>query len=211
MTLIKKHDTAASDAPREHRHESRDRAGLLRQLESDAPEHRRWAALDLAAFPDAADALCNRLEQETQTPVREAILTSLIRIGGNAVVCGLMPLLRSDDAALRNEVIEGLQQLPEEVSPYMERMLADEDADYRIFAINVLDNLRHPQAPVWLQTVIERDDNINVCAAAVEVLAEIGAPDAIPALAALPERFGDDPFMQFCTKTAIHRIQGHGA
>ncbi|MDQ5908064.1 MAG: hypothetical protein QG599_155 [Pseudomonadota bacterium] len=210
MTLIKKHD-ATGDAPREFRHQSRDRAGLLCQLEADAPEQRRWAALDLAAFSDAADALCDRLEQETQTPVREAILTSLIQIGGNPVVCGLMPLLRSEDAALRNQVIEALQQLPEAVSPYIERMLADDDADYRIFAINVLANLRHPQAPAWLQDVIERDDNINACAAAVDGLAEIGTPEAIPALTALPERFADDPFMQFCTQTAIRRIQGHGA
>lgn len=211
MTLIKKHDAPASDAPPEYRHQSRDRAGLLRQLEADAAEQRRWAALDLAAFPDAADALCARLEQETQTAVREAILTTLIQIGGNPVVCGLMPLLRSEDAALRNQVIEALQQLPEAVSPYMERMLVDEDTDYRIFAINVLANLRHPQAPVWLQGVIERDDNINACAAAVEGLAEIGTPEALPALAALPKRFADDPFMQFCTQTAIRRIQGHDA
>jgi HEAT repeat protein len=210
MSLIKKSHDSAPAVVEESRRAPRDRAGLLSQLDDDAPEVRRWAALDLAEFPDTAEALCAHLAQETETPVREALLTTLIKIGGQAVVEGLIPLLRSEDAALRNLVVEALQQLPDAVAPYMEHMLEDPDADYRIFSINVLDNLKHPQAPAWLQEVVECDANINVCAAAVEVLAEIGAPDVIPALAALPERFDNDPFMEFCVQTAIRRIQGHG-
>ena len=205
MALIKK---PYSPHEGDNRRLPRDQAGLLRQLSDESAEIRRWAALDLAAFPDAVEALCGHLHQETQPSVREAILTALIEIGSDAVVRGLMPLLRSEDAALRNPVVEALQQLPDAVSPYLEMMLQDPDPDYRIFAVNVLANLRHPQMPVWLQTVIERDADLNVCAAAVEVLTEVGGPDAILALRLLPSRFGDEPFMQFCVDAAIRRIEG---
>jgi HEAT repeat protein len=205
MALIKK-----PHAPHEgdSRRLPRDRAGLLQQLSDESTEIRRWAALDLAAFPDAVEALCAHLQQETQPPVREAMLTALIEIGGDAVVLRLMPLLRSEDAAIRNPVIEVLQQLPDAVAPHIETMLQDPDPDYRIFAVNVLSNLRHPQTPGWLQAVIERDADFNVCATVVEVLAEVGTPEAIPALRALPGRFSDEPFMQFCVDAAIRRIEG---
>lgn len=208
MTLIKKMHTLHSSPPEsDSRRMPRDRAGLLRQLEDEAPEIRRWAALDLAAFPDAAMAICVRLERETQPAVREAMLTTLIKIGSDEVVKGLLPLLHSENAALRNSVIEALQQLTDAVSPYMETMLQNSDPDYRIFAVNILANLRLPQVSAWLQTVVEFDADINVCAAAVEALAEIGIPENIPALKTLPSRFSDDPFINFCTQTAIRRIQ----
>lgn len=205
MALIKKpHSSHEGDS----RRLPRDRAGLLQQLSDESAEIRRWAALDLAAFPDSVEALCAHLQQEIQPSVREAMLTALIEIGGDSVVLGLMPLLRSEDATLRNPVVEALQQLPDAVSLHIETMLEDPDPDYRIFVVNVLNNLRHPQTPAWLQTVIERDANFNVCASAVEVLAEVGSPEAIPVLRALPGRFSDEPFMQFCVDAAIRRIEG---
>jgi len=205
MALIKKpHPSHEGDS----RRLPRDQTGLVQQLSDESAEIRRWAALDLAAFPDATEALCAHLQQETQPSVREAILTALIEIGGDAVVRGLMPLLRSEDAALRNPVVEVLQHLPEAVAPHIETMLEDPDSDYRIFVVNVLANLRHPHTPGWLQTVIERDADFNVCASAVEVLAEVGVPETIPALRALPGRFSDEPFMQFCVDAAIRRIEG---
>ncbi|MBZ4193315.1 MAG: HEAT repeat domain-containing protein [Candidatus Contendobacter sp.] len=205
MALIRKTHTPSDG---DSRRLLRDREGLLRQLDDESAEARRWAALDLAVFPEAAEALCAHLQREIQPAVRQAMLTALIEIGSDAVVEGLLPLLRSEDAAVRNPVVEAFQHLPDAVSPHIETMLQDSDPDYRIFTVNVLNNLRHPQTPGWLQTVIESDADINVCAAAVEVLAEVGALAAIPALTALPGRFADDPFMQFCVQAAIRRIQG---
>lgn len=207
MALIKKTHISPPSGT-EVRRLLRDRAGLLRQLGDEAADVRRWAALDLAAFPDTVETICAHLARETQPAVREAMITALIKIGGNAVVVGLMPLLRSEDAALRNEAIEALQQLPDAVSPYVETMLQDADPDYRIFAINVLGDLSHPQAPAWLRGVVERDADCNVCATAVDALAEVGAPEVIPALHALADRFGDEPFMQFCVQAAVRRIRG---
>ncbi|CAK0744288.1 HEAT repeat domain-containing protein [Gammaproteobacteria bacterium] len=203
MALVKK---GISSVVPDQRGGSRDLAGLLEQIDDNSAEVRRWAALDLGDFPDSAARLCTRLEQETQPPVREAIFTSLIRIGGHPVVKGLLPLLRSDDAAIRNGAIDTLQRLPEALAPYMEIMLRDPDSDYRIFAINIMTNLRHPRTPEWLRAVIERDRHINVCAAAVELMAEVGSPEDVAILASLPERFDQDPFLHFATEIAIRRI-----
>ncbi|CAK0767476.1 HEAT repeat domain-containing protein [Gammaproteobacteria bacterium] len=204
MALVKKGSTPLEP---DHRGAPRNQAGLLEQLTEDDPEIRRWAALDLGGYPDSADRLCAQLEQETQAPVREALFTSLIHIGNPTVVKGLLPLLRSDDAALRNGVINALQHFPEAISPYMEAMLRDTDSDYRIFAINVLTNLRHPKTPQWLREVIENDKHINVCATAVDLLTEVGGLETLPALEALPARFNQDPFLRFATEVAIRRIR----
>ncbi|CAK0757913.1 HEAT repeat domain-containing protein [Gammaproteobacteria bacterium] len=204
MALIKKGTTPLES---DHRGAPRGLAGLLEQLADENPEVRRWAALDLGEHPDSAERLCAQLERETQPPVRDALFTSLIHIGGHAVVKGLLPLLRSDDAALRNGAIDALQHLPDAVSPYMESMLRDADSDYRIFAINVLTNLRHPRTPQWLQEVIEQDRHLNVCATALDLLAEVGGTEALPALEALPGRFNQDPFLRFATDLAVRRIR----
>jgi HEAT repeat protein len=181
---------------------------LLAQLADPESARRRQAALDLGGYPQAAEAMCARLSKETDRAVIEAIFTSLIRLGGQAVVEGLIPLLRSEDASLRNHAVEALQDLPDDVGPHMEMLLGDNDSDVRIFAINILANLHHPMAGIWLGQVLELDDNVNVCTTAVDVLAEVGTPDQIPGLEALPERFEDDPYVRFAVDTAISRIRG---
>ncbi len=192
----------------EKRLQERSLPQLLEQLNDPLANRRRRAALDLGKHEDAADALCNLLHSEEDPAVVEAIFTSLIRMGGQQAVEGMMPFLRSEDAALRNHAVEALQQLPDDVGPYMQLMLEDNDSDVRIFAINVLSNLHHPMAHVWLEDVVENDENINVCGTAVDVLAEIGTEEQIPLLEKLPERFDNNSFIQFAVDMAIERIRG---
>jgi HEAT repeat protein len=181
-------------------------AALLAALHAAEPSQRRQAARALAAHPAAAADLCARLAVETAASVRSVILTSLIAIRSDAVVRGLLPCLRSEDAALRNAVIEALPRMPEALAPHVRALLEDHDSDVRIFAVNVLAALAHPQAPRWLEAVLRCDPHVNVCAAAVEGLAELGDAASIPALAALPARFPGEPFIAFAVKAALARI-----
>ena len=119
-----------------------------------------------------------------------------------------MPLLGSEDANLRNGAIEALQQMPDEVAPHVEAMLADPDSDVRIFAVDVLSALPHPMVPEWLRRVVTLDPHVNVCAAALDALAEAGQPEVIPALEELADRFSDVAFIQFAVDAAIRRIRG---
>ncbi len=186
----------------------KDYATLLDDLADDVPAVRRRAALDLGAVAAAAEPLCARLTVESDKAVREAMVTSLIRIGNEQAVQGLLPLLRSEDAGLRNDVIEALQQMPGSVGPFMEAMLTDADTDVRIFAVNILEALRHADSRRWLEEVIARDPHINVCATAVDLLAEVGTPESLPTLQTLLERFGREPYIRFAVDTAVSRIRG---
>jgi len=66
--------------------------------------------------------------------------------------------------------------------------------------------LRHPKVIKWLIEVIEKDENVNVCATALDLLAEVGTEEAIPAIKKVKERFKNEPYIQFASDIALRRI-----
>jgi hypothetical protein len=178
----------------------------IADLASGDSATRRRAAHALSRMPDAVPVVCAHLANEQSLSVRSIILTGLIINRSRSVVAGLLPLLRSEDANLRNGAIEALQQMPDEVAPYVDAMLADADSDVRIFAVDVLAALPHPMVPEWLCRVVKSDPHVNVCAAALDALAEAGNPDVIPVLEELGGRFSDVSFIRFAVNVAIRRI-----
>ncbi|MDR6394991.1 HEAT repeat domain-containing protein [Herbaspirillum seropedicae] len=180
---------------------------LMQELYSEEAAVRRAAARDLVACPQASEALLARLKIETLLSVRETIITTLIRLGDAAAAAGLIECLRSDDAALRNEAIEAMKQLPEEVAPLMEQLLDDVDADVRIFAVNVVESMRHPRVEEWLIEVIRSDPHVNVCSAALDVLSEVGTMRALEAIERVQARFADDPYIQFAANLTLARLR----
>ena len=202
---LKKHDKNTNFSE-EISNQPTDLASLLAQLGSADLEARRTAARDLAQYPEAAITLTQQLKDDTDKATREAIAISLIRIGGSVVVGELLPLLRSDNAALRSCVIDILKELPTDVSPHMEGLLDDADPDVRIFVVNVLEALRHPKVEDWLIAVISMDSHVNVVATALDLLGEVGTEAALPALEQVVARFPDEPFIAFAVEAAVKRI-----
>lgn len=186
----------------------RDYEGLLAQLQDPDPGVRRWAAKDLSAYREAAATLCQRLEQEEDSAVREVIATALAKIGGPEVVSGIIELLRSDDAALRNLVIEILKEIPQDLEGHIEPLLRDSDPDVRIFAVNIMGLTTHPKLEQWLISILEEDPHVNVVATALDQLCEIGTEASLPALALVRKRFPQDPFILFSAEMAEKRIKG---
>jgi hypothetical protein len=90
----------------------------------------------------------------------------------------------------------------------LQELLADDDSDVRIFAVNILAALRHTNAPAWLAEVVRSDPHVNVCAAAVDGLAEVGGPEALADLEDLRDRFSGNAFMEFAIDAAMRRIRG---
>jgi len=205
MAFIKSKDVVRNPNSDE-RSNPRDFDGLIRELEDTDPAARRWAARDLAAHPEASPALVNRLQREGEVPVREVILTALMRIADSAAIDGLVSCLRSEDTNLRNEAIEAMKSLPVEVAPIMRGLLVDRDPDVRIFAINILESLRHPDVEAWLIEVIEREPLVNVCGTAVDLLTEVGTSASHRALERLQTRFASEPYIQFAAALALKRI-----
>jgi HEAT repeat protein len=204
MAFIKKQ--IAEEVIEDERKKSRDCAGLAAELENPNPTARRWAARDLTDCPGASAALVNRLERENDVSVREVILTTLTALGDEVAVAGLVDCLRSESVALRNEAIEAMKQLPDEVAPIMRGLLSDTSADVRIFAVNILETLRHPEVESWLIEVIENDPHLNVCATAVDLLGEVGSTAAREPLLRLKARYVEEPYIQFAADLALKRI-----
>jgi hypothetical protein len=181
---------------------------LRAALENADAGVRRHAARQLAGCVDASSPLVSRLEREEDVAVREIILSSLARLNDVVAVEGLVDCLRSEDAALRNEVIETIQQMGNGVAPVLESLLADPDPDVRIFVVNILDSERLPEVENWLIQVIDRDAHVNVCATAVDQLCEVGTEAAIEPLLRLKARFASEAYIQFAADLALKRIRG---
>jgi HEAT repeat protein len=146
------------------------------------------------------------LPGETDARVREAILTGLARIATPESAAAVVPYLGSDDAGLRTGAIDALRAMPAACRPHLPRLLADPDADVRLLSCELTRDLPEGDANRLLCDLLESETEKNVCAAAVEVLAEIGRPEALPVLKTCAERFAGDPFLVFSIKVATDRI-----
>lgn len=182
---------------------------LLNTLREHPEEGERYrAALDLSGFPEAevVNCLVERLLQETSRVVQEAIISSLIVIGIEAVVVCCAELLRSDDAYVRNAAAEVLQVLEDRSLGMVRQLLGDEDPDVRILAVNVLGELRCKEAVELLRRVVALDPEINVVATAVEFLGEMGlSQEDRETIKAAVERFAD-PYLTFAAETALKKM-----
>ena len=204
MPFIKKKDIESVN--QEDRKHTRECADLIANLTDSSATTRRWAARDLVNCPNSAVILVEQLKREPELSVREVILSTLTQLGDAAAIEGLVDCLRSEDAALRNEAVEAMKQLPDEVAPMMQGLLTDPDPDVRIFTVNILESLCHPDVEAWLIEVISTDAHINVCATAVDLLSEVGTQAALEPLALLKSRFSADPYIQFAANLALRRI-----
>jgi HEAT repeat protein len=181
------------------------------RLESDDAAVRRHAAREIVFCADAGAVLVSRLNREKEIAVREAILTALIRLDDPKATAGLADCLRREDAALRNEAIEALRELAASgdlagaVPPVLASLLADPDPDVRIFAVNVMESMPHPEVESWLIAVIETDSHVNVCATALDLLCEVGTEAATDPLIRLKARFISEPYIQFAAELALKR------
>lgn len=181
-------------------------------LRAADPEARRRAVRalgrDLDRDPGAARMLAGLLAAEPDPTVREAILSAFVGHGDPRIAEPLLPLLRSDEAGLRIGALDALQAMPEAVRPHLPGLLADADSDVRILATDLARNLPAPESSALLCDMLDRETHVNVCAAAIDALAETGTPDAVAALRATAARFPGEQFLVFAVKVAIARIEG---
>ena len=167
----------------------------------------RWAAARAAAdTPAGAQILGQALLRESDMRVREAIFTSLVRIGSEAAVDAIVPHLRSDDPNLRTGALDALRAMPTAVTPRVRQLLHDADPDVRLLACDLARTLPSADANSLLCELLESEDSANVCGVAVDVLAETGAAECLPALDHCAIRFREDPFLAFSIKIARERI-----
>jgi HEAT repeat protein len=188
-----------------------DAADVLRAL-SSANADVRWAAARAAAgVPGGSEALAAALRVETEPQVREALFTSLARIGTTHSTGELIGLLRSDQSALRAGALDALRTLGVEVRTILPQLLMDTDADIRILSCELTRALPTEEASAALCALLVEEPDVNVCAAAVDILAEVGSPAACAALSRCAARFPHSAFLRFAVQIANNRINSASA
>lgn len=177
-------------------------------LFSDLVDDRRLAVRGLAELDDDTwlDVMIAAIKVEKDAGVQDLILQTLRARGGNDVVDALIGFLASEDAHLRNSVIDVLQQMPKEMESHMVSLLANDDPDVRIFAINIMASLQHPSVPKWLETVIVHDKHLNVCMTALDLLAETGEKSMCASINMLLTRYPDEPYVAFSVAQVKKRL-----
>lgn len=160
------------------------------------------AATDIAG---ADLALSQALRTETDPHVREAIFSGLARIGTPVAVEALLAAVRSDSAALRAGALDALRTL-RSLGAIAAQLLRDSDPDVRILSCELVRSLPAAEAMRLLCEVLNAEQYVNVCAAAIDVLAEVGGPEALGALTGCARRFHDVPFLLFAISAVTDRI-----
>ena len=200
MPLVRKTTEANSIA-------APDLASIVDKLASASDDERWLAARAAGNIPGTEKALGEALRKERDARVREAMFTSLARIASAESVGFLAATLRSDDAILRTGALDALRSMQEKASPWLSGLLHDSDADVRLLACEIARHTSGSDAQVLLCELLDVETQPNVCAAAIEVLAEIGGAQALPALARCAERFRTAPFLVFSIKVVTDRIR----
>ena len=206
MPLIRKPPGAPPAAPRRP-----DLGTVLRLLAAGSDDERWQAARAAAELPSSVPALGEALTREAVPRVREAIFTSLARIATPQSVEAVLGFLRSDDARARTEACDALAAMQSAAWPYLEALLRDPDADVRVLVCGLVRNMPSESAVPLYCELLDSEAEPNVCAAAIDVLAEIGGPEALPVLARCGERFRATPFLVFAIKVAVDRIRAQSA
>ena len=172
----------------------------------------RWSAARAAAdLPDSVPALADALRREHSPVVREAMFSALARIANAQSVEAVLPFLRSDDSSVRTQASDALAAMKDVVWPYVAPLLRDPSPDVRVLACGLVRDMPGEVAARLCCELLDSEPEHNVCAAAVEVLAEVGESSALPVLERCAQRFTDTPFLQFSIQMAIDRVRSAAA
>lgn len=197
--------------PQRSSHSSKEPSTELGSLTSvDADE--RWAAARAATDVEGTiDTLATALRTESDARVREAIFSSLARFDSRESAEALLSALRSDDAMLRSGALDAMRVMTQGLVDLLPAMLADDDVDVRILSCELARGLPNSQGASLLYPLLDRETDVNVCAAAIDVITEIGGPDAVAPLTRCAKRFENSPFLIFAATIAVDRIATHSA
>jgi len=203
MPLIRKPPVEAAGTPAS----APDAAAVFAALARGTDDERWSAARAAADLPDSVPALEDALRRERSPVVREALFSALAHIATTQSVEAVLPLLRSDDAAVRTEASDALLAMKDVVWPYVAPLLRHANADVRVLACGLVRNMPGQVAASLCCGILDAEPEPNVCAAAVEVLAEVGESSALPVLERCAKRFSDTPFLTFSIQMAIDRVR----
>lgn len=146
--------------------------------------------------------------QSPDIGVQEAVERALRKIGGPKVVKEAIPLLRSDDAPVRNIAMELLREVGVTDMDALCSLLHDKDADIRIFASDILGSTGSALAISPLCAALLRDPEVNVRYQAAVSLGNLAFPEAAESLNKALE---DDEWVRFSVVEALTKIRAESS
>lgn len=136
--------------------------------------------------------------------VQEAAESSLRKIGGKAVVQAVLPLLRSDEAPVRNLSMDILREVGHEDLQSLVKLLHDEDPDIRIFMADILGTSNNLLGVQALCDALLKDSEVNVRYQAAVSLGTLGFEEAAGCLNKAME---DDEWVQYAVIESLTKIK----
>lgn len=137
--------------------------------------------------------------------IQEAVDSSLRKIGGKETVQAVIPLLRSDDAPVRNLSMDILRDVGSQDMGALIELIQDDDPDIRIFMADILGSTSSPLAVEPLCDALLKDPEVNVRYQAAVSLGELGLGEAAPCL---NKALNDEEWVQYSVIEALTKI-GH--
>jgi HEAT repeat protein len=173
--------------------------------ESRDAEERRQAVLALSSRGTEALPLLLRAMGDVDWRVRKTAVEALLTLGGATVIAGLIRALSAhDNAGARNSAIEALVQIGGPAVAPLLGMIETPDPDVRKFVVDILGDIRDPQAvPALVDRLQDSDENIRVAAA--EALGKIRDRRAVDALLACLTRY-DQGWLDYAAAEALGEI-----
>jgi|WetSurMetagenome_2_1015567.scaffolds.fasta_scaffold00033_30 HEAT repeat protein len=153
---------------------------LITKLQSPDPSVRRQAADGLSEGDARGIYPLIKALSDENTGVQDAAMRALIAIGGETVAYMALPLLR-EGSYLRNTGLIIMRQLGAVSVPLLYPLLRDKDHDLRKFAIDLLSEIQTNADASKIVPMLD-DENANVRAAAAKALGDLRYRAAIPHL-----------------------------
>lgn len=166
-----------------------DHSEIIQGLQSEDERERAFAVEDIVfeGVSEGLDLLIGHIQQEKSVFVREVIVNNIPQIQDPTLVQKLLPLLRSDDAFIRNAIIDIVSTRRDEVAAYLEPLMEDADKDVRKFALDILYQLNTEEIAPYIVCFLN-DSDINIVITAVEYLGNLGAAEQTPHINAVLEK-----------------------
>jgi len=182
-----------------------DTQGIIADLQSPESDLQREAAHGAGELrlAEALPYLAGLIES-TNLGVQEAADNALRKIGGKEVVAAVTPLLRSDDAPVRNIAMDILREVGSQDFPSLVELLHDQDPDIRIFTADILGSSKNVMAVAPLCEALLKDPEVNVRYQAAVSLGELAHHEAARCL---NKALGDEEWVQFAVIEALAKIR----
>lgn len=180
---------------------------------------RRSAAEELSQYDERVIYPLIKALRDESTAVQEAATQSLISIGtsddeerflvnpGELVTYMVIPLLKEDEAYLRNTALLILTEIGSRAPALIYQLLKDKDPDVRKFGLDLISEIK---AGFDGERVIPllKDSNPNVRAAAARAIGEINYREGVKALV---ENLHDEEWVVFYILQALAALQAQEA